>query len=652
MCGISGVVGISGRKEREGLVTRMSTRLSHRGPDGSGLWSDSERHLTLGHRRLAVIDISPSASQPMSCLDGACALVFNGEIYNFRELRQRLEKEGCSFKSDSDTEVLLWACTSWGVETAARRANGMFAFAFWDSRDSSVWLCRDRFGEKPLYWFLEKSRLAFASEVQALTELPFVNREIDRDSLATYAKFNCCSDAKSIYVGVNKLAQGTIARFTLDLNSEPRHEATINYYNPSQEALSAYRTPFRGSFVDAVDELDRVLTESVRLRMISDVPLGAFLSGGIDSSLIVGLMNKLSRSRVKTFTIGFERPDMNEAPYAKGIAQYFDTDHTEVILREEDVTSLVPHMATVYSEPFADSSQLPTFLVSQLARQHVSVALSGDGGDELFGGYNRYHRAKSITRAFFHLHPALRTLMFGALTKVPPNAWDQVALTSQRVIRRRIGAGSLGDRLHKLCQVGKVADRSLVYDRLLTTWDAPVVLGASRPEPVILDSLKELNETEQMMLDDTCRYLPFDILTKVDRAAMSVSLETRIPMLDPNLFHLAWQLPFEYKVNSGEGKLVAKSLLGRYLPESHFNRPKMGFGIPLSEWLRGSLRDWAGDLLDIQTLRNQGYFDPVEVHRIWSEHLSGKRNWQYQIWNILMFQAWLEAQNPSSPTSS
>jgi asparagine synthase (glutamine-hydrolysing) len=652
VCGITGILGPVGTEERERLVGRMTDALQHRGPDGHGVWSDSQIPLTLGHRRLAIIDPSLTAGQPMTCVDQTCAITYNGEIYNFRELRKELESLGCFFKSDSDTEVLLWACVRWGVEEAARRANGMFAFAFWNAKERLLWLARDRFGEKPLYWTLENSLLAFASEIHAFRKIPKFKSEINRQSLASYAKFNYCPDPESIYSSVHKLPPGTVAHFALDSRSEPRHIATSHYYDPITEALRAREAPFVGSFEEAVDAVDHALTESVRLRMISDVPLGAFLSGGIDSSLIVALMSKLSVSPVRTFTVGFDRADMNEAPYAKNVSRLLSTSHTEIILQEEEVTSLVPRMATVYSEPFADSSQVPTFLVSQLARQDVTVALSGDGGDELFGGYNRYHRASSITRAFFRLHPSLRSLASKTLTGVQPEVWDRAQLMGERLLRRTIVGGSLGDRLHKLAKIVEVADKSLVYDQMLSNWCTSVVLGVEPPKPLTVTSCSVFNETEQMMLADTSNYLPFDILTKVDRAAMSVSLETRVPMLDPEVFRLAWQLPFEYKANGGEGKLVAKALLGRYLPESYFNRPKMGFGIPLGEWLRGGLRDWAEDLLNFQTLRSQGYFDPAEVHRLWGEHLSGKRNWQYQIWNILMFQAWLDVQLSPSQINS
>lgn len=642
MCGIAGIAGPLVDNRARHLVESMTDTIRYRGPDGSGYWSPGDAPVAFGHRRLAIIDVTEGGHQPMIMEGGTHAITYNGELYNYLELKKELIDAGCRFVSESDTEVLLKGFALWGPHKMLRKANGMFAVAYWDSTIHQLWLARDRFGEKPLYWAQIGGSLAFASELKPLRCVPGFDSTINRTALADYMKYNACPPPTTIYEGARKLPPGTAACFRVD--SAAGMVSLVEeyvYFDAVAEAIEARSTPFTGSLNEAADAVEAALTESIRIRMLSDVPLGAFLSGGIDSSLTVALMSKISAAPVKSFTIGFTDEHMNEAPYAKRIADILGTDHTEMILDPAAMLQVIPDLAEMYDEPFSDSSQVPTFLVSKVARSKVTVSLSGDAGDELFGGYNRYFLAGSVWRKLSRVPPIGRRAAAKGIRSISPAAWDKLAKPVEKVVRSRVASGGIGDRAHKLASLLASGSESDVYDRMLSVWSDPVVLGVPSPGAAYLPSGSGLSFTERMMLSDTVGYLPNDILVKVDRATMAVSLEGRVPMLDPNVYRLAWRLPLEYKANAGEGKIVLKKVLGRHLPLEAFERPKMGFGIPLDSWLRNELREWAEDLLNPSVMRDQGFFDVGVVQERWHEHQSGRRNWHYLLWSVLMFQSWL-----------
>ena len=636
MCGIVGIAGslaCGDRAVARRLLLDASERIAHRGPDGGRTWACDEAAVGFGHRRLAIIDLSEAANQPMVWPGGRHVIVYNGELYNYLELKSELVADGVAFSTESDTEVLLAACRARGVPQALRRANGMFAFGYADLDANELWLCRDRFGEKPLYYAVWGGSLAFASELKALRPLPGFPCTVDRTSLDLYFRRQAVPAPSTIYQGVRHVRPGAAMRVQLSDRIEPSHATEVVYWSAETAARSARSAPFTGSLSDAADELDDVLGSSVRSRMISDVPLGALLSGGIDSTSVVAQMCRFSTGPVKTFTIGFAEERMSEAAEARKVAAHLGVDHTELTVTASDALALIPRLAEMYDEPFADSSQIPTFLVAQLARAHVTVALSGDGGDELFGGYNRYFLAGEAWGRISRVPRPVRVGAGRVLTKVSIRAWDRVTPLSKRM------SGGVGDRMHKLGSVAGARDAAHLYEMLVTHWDGGIVRGAS---PATVEPLASgMPFTEQMMLRDTVTYLPDDVLTKVDRAAMATSLETRVPILDPEVFRLAWSLPAQYRARAGTGKVVLRELLGRYVPSDLWSRPKAGFGLPLDSWLRGPLRAWGDDLLDGAVLRRQGFLDAEVVTRRWREHVSGSRNWQHQIWDVLMFQSWL-----------
>ena len=646
MCGIAGFIDCSGdiAFPRESLRD-MGSAIAHRGPDGSGEWFDPQARVGLAHRRLAIVDLSKEGAQPMESACGRWVAAFNGEIYNYRSLRRELEEAGVAdWRGQSDTEVLLASIARWGLLESLKRFNGMFALALWDRRDRCLTLARDRFGEKPLYYGWIGPVLAFASELKALRTLPSWNPEIDRDSVGQLMRFSYIAAPDSIFRGVRKLPPGSLASFPA--NASAGHLPRPDLYWQPLDVIACSRgaelTDGPESIVDVVaSELDR----AVALRMNSDVPLGAFLSGGIDSSVVVAAMQAQSRRPVRTFSIGFRESGFDESTHAKRIAGHIGTDHTEFIVGAGDALDVIPALPTLYDEPFADSSQIPTYLVSRLARSHVTVALSGDGGDELFGGYNRHYWAPRIWRVL-RLAPApLRKALANVIRAVPTSGWDSLFDRAARYLpsaRHRLA----GYKLHKLAGVMMAGTPAQFYQQLAGFWlpSDEVVPGASGGSAFLLrDSEwpKDLPYRDLMMAIDALTYLPDDILVKVDRATMAVSLEGRAPFLDPDLFALCWRIPPRLKIRDGVGKWILRQVLYRRVPQSLIDRPKMGFGLPIGDWLTGPLREWAESLLADDAIRKSGLLNPVPIRAAWASQLSGNKGFEYHLWNVLTFQSWL-----------
>ena len=642
MCGIVGFADRSGNMNAGELrvtVQRMAASLRHRGPEDQGCWIDSRYGLALGHRRLSIIDLSAAGHQPMISNCGRYVMVLNGEIYNFRDLRGELERDGGKFRGHSDTEVMLAAICRWGLDGAMQKFNGMFAFALWDKQQGVLHLGRDRAGEKPLYFGWAGETLLFASELKAFRCHPHFSAEIDRDVLALFLRHNFVPAPYSIYKGIRKLPAGVLMTMRMADGS-----CSMNsYWSLRQKVEHGVRHPFRGSESDALIHLDSLLLDAVQLRMESDVPLGAFLSGGVDSSLVVALMQARSARPVKTFTIGFPNPDYDEAPFARRIAQHLGTEHTDLYVTENDTLDVIPQLATIYDEPFADSSQIPTFLVSRLARTAVTVSLSGDGGDELFGGYDKYLRARKIHDALGKIPKFLRSPAATTLTHL-------AGVTD-------ILSKSAGVKAQKLAGMLKAEDAETFHWVLDSYWAFPsdVVPGAREPETAFTDPgqwscRNELLHT--MMFLDALVYLPDDILVKVDRASMAVSLEARVPFLDHRVIEFAWQLPLAMKIDSTGGKKPLRRLLNKYVPATLTDRPKKGFSVPLRKWLVGPLEPWANALLDESRLRQEAYLDPKTVSRKWRDFRSDPSVPAQSLWGLLMFQDWLEKQNQalSAPT--
>ncbi len=624
------------------IVTAMTDAIVLRGPDDSGAWVDSDVGLALGHRRLSILDLSPLGHQPMVSADGRFMLVFNGEIYNFQDLRAELEPHGHSWRGHSDTEVMLAAFCQWGIVESTKRFNGMFAFAVWDKQERVLHLGRDRLGEKPLYYGWIGETFVFGSELKALKPFPNFNAEIDRESLTALLRFNYIPDPLCIYQGFKKLPPATL----LSIRSPTERPQPGYYWSLPQVVERGLDHPFRGSDSEAIDTFESILKKAVGMRMISDVPLGAFLSGGIDSSLIVSMMQAQSTQPVRTFTIGFHEKEYNEAEVAKSVAKHLGTDHTEMYVTGEDVLNVIPQLPQLYDEPFADYSQIPTYLVCKMARQHVTVALSGDAGDELFGGYERYAMGRKIWDKFAWMPPALKKTAATALTVLPPGVLNSFGA---KVLPKRLRHIPVGDKLHKLAEVIAAPGMEALYLNLVSYWKKPleVVINGQEPLTAVTNTAswpRVSDFTHRMMQLDMETYLPGDILTKVDRAAMGVSLEGRIPLLDTDLIEFAWTIPYSMKVRDGKGKWLMREALYRHVPKAMIDRPKRGFGIPLESWLRGPLRDWAEDLLSEARLKREGFFNPAPIRQKWTEHLGGTRNWHFYLWDILMFQAWNQDQ--------
>ena len=651
MCGISGFYSRSS-STFDNVVVKMNLAISHRGPDSNGTWSDKDSGIVLGHQRLSIIDLSLAGHQPMRSSSDRFILTYNGEVYNHLEIRKQIENENSNIKwrGNSDTETLIEAIDLWGVEIALQKIDGMFAFAVWDQKTRSLTLARDRIGEKPLYYGWqgkgENKVFLFGSELKALKVHPEFNREISRDAIALQLRHLCIPAPYSIYKDIYKLLPGHYLQLSendLKKNLLPNSKS---YWSLTEKAIYGNNNRLNLEEKDIQKELEKFLLTSVKKQMISDVPIGVFLSGGIDSSTVAALMQSQSDNPIKTFTIGFDENDYNEAIYAKQIANHLGTDHTELYVSSKKALDVIPNLPTIYDEPFSDSSQIPTYLVSQLARQNVKVALSGDGGDELFCGYNRHVMSKKFSNILRLMPLSLRkTLSFG-IKSISPQNWSKIS----KLLPGLNHYANFGDKIYKGANALEANTLYDLYYKLCSYWQNPTEAVINSKEPNTLlnkfqPELNGLNNQQKMMALDFVTYLPNDILVKVDRAAMASSLETRAPFLDHKLIEFVWKIPHSLKYKNNQGKWILRQILNQYVPKKLTERPKMGFEIPLGNWLRGSLRDWTENLLNEKRLQQEGYFNPKLIRDKWAEHLSGKKNWQNQLWNVLMFQAWMDKNN-------
>lgn len=657
MCGFAGFFGHGTLPVAEWASTlqRMGQTLYHRGPDDSGVWSDYSPGVGLVHRRLAILDLSSAGHQPMVSASGRYVVAFNGEIFNHLALRKELEATVCPpvWRGRSDTETLAAAFEVWGIESALERCVGMFAIALWDRAERCLCLMRDRMGEKPLYYGWGGATIVFGSELKALIAYPGWKAEIDRDALTLLFRHNCIPAPYSIYKNIWKLLPGTCVTISQDDVLQHRLPVPKKYWAIQDVGKQGRETPFRGSDGEALEELERLVTDAVSLQQIADVPLGAFLSGGVDSSLVVALMQAKNSRPIHTFTVGFSEAGYSEAGYARAVAEHLGTKHTEFYVEPNEAREVIPKLPTIYDEPFSDSSQIPTFLISQKAREHVTVSLSGDGGDELFGGYNRYFLGRNLRQTIFRIPIGVRQALARVGMSLSPNVLEAILESTGRWIPQ-FNVQQPSEKAYKAIEALSSDCDTDFYRRLVSHWDSPssLVIGGNEP-PTVLDQLLSSREVEPsfeqwMMATDMQTYLPDDILAKTDRAAMAVSLETRVPLLDHRLVEFSLSLPLHMKIRDGQGKWLLRQMLYKYVPKALIERPKMGFGVPIDSWLRGPLREWAETLLDEARLRREGFLNPGPIRQKWAEHLAGKRNWQYCLWDVLMFQAWLEAEKSSA----
>ncbi|MEM9579917.1 MAG: asparagine synthase (glutamine-hydrolyzing) [Pseudomonadota bacterium] len=646
MCGITGFIwpATTSQQDPEQVVQAMMTAIDHRGPDSQGQWVDPEAGVALGHLRLAIVDLSPAGHQPMISASGRYQLVYNGEIYNHRKLRAALEEAGHApnWQGTSDTEVMLAGFEAWGFEETLARCEGMFAVALWDRKTRVLRLARDRLGEKPLYYGWQGTGrdavFLFGSELKSLRAHPGFKATLRRDALVAMLRHGHVPEDLSIYEGISKLRPGEIAELSAEAPDVVRHR----YWDGGAVAC-APRGP-APSPQEAIEQLEALLLDAVGQQMMSDVPLGAFLSGGIDSSTIVALMQHLSERPVHTFSIGFHEARYNEAEFAKAIADHLGTHHTELYVGDNDLRDVIPRLPQMYDEPFADSSQIPTFLVAELARQHVTVALSGDGGDELFGGYDRYQQGASFLKMLRKIPQPLRALGEGALRGKPAGVLNKVM---EPIRATPQGKEPNGQRLHRLADYARARSTEELHRKMVSFWRFPdaAVIGGQSPASILAEHLPprgDLGDSERMMQLDMLAYMPDDILCKVDRATMAVALESRAPLLDHRVAEFAWGLPLDLKIRDGKSKWVLREVLFRHVPRDLIERPKMGFEVPIGLWLRGGLRDWAEALITPDRLAREGHLDPALIRQIWDQHQAGSHNWGAQLWNVLMFQAWAE----------
>lgn len=663
MCGIAGIFDTSGtttQSELQNIGQRMGNRLTHRGPDAGDVWSDNNSGLVLAHRRLSIIDLSGGA-QPMSSSSGRYVLTYNGELYNYRELRAELVKRGIVFRDHSDTEVLLAALSEWPIEKALSKVVGMFAFALWDQKEKKLILGRDRMGEKPLYYGWVGKSFVFSSELRAFDECPQWEKQIDVDALALFFRHNYVPEPHSIFRGIYKLPVASY--LVVDAKTVKCSPKDFSPFSVSELSSSLSPTVYwsahgplgefsfsPGSEVEAASNLRQLLQSTIKDKLIADVPIGALLSGGVDSSLVTALIQEASPSAVETFSIGFDSEAHDEARYAKSVAAHLGTDHHEMYVSGKDALAVVPEISSIYDEPFADSSQIPTLLISRLARQSIKVALSGDGGDELFGGYNRYVWGQRLTK-IRGATPLVTQKCYRLLVEsLPPRAWNAIGRQAAMLVGPSRAIPMLGDKLYKSLHLIGKRDFFQSYTSLISIWQDSIslVIGSKQVGHGVRtsDILKsQFSEIEKMMALDSLHYLPGDILVKVDRASMSTGLEVRAPLLDHRIVEFALKLPLELKLKNGIGKWLLRQVLYEYIPKPLIDRPKMGFAVPLGDWLRGPLKNWASDLLDQQSLASQGVLNTDLVSEKWREHLSGHRNWEHQLWGVLMFQSWMEKEN-------
>ena len=636
MCGIAGYIGEI--KNPSDCLTKMAQAINHRGPDSNGLWIGQEG-IGLAHTRLSILDLSTAGHQPMHSVSGNYVLIFNGEIYNHEYLRSELESiSNRNWLGHSDTETLLASIEEWGIEDTLAKVKGMFAIALWDKKSKNLYLSCDRIGEKPLYYGWVNQQFVFASELKSIKQFPAFKNEIDRNSLAMFLRFNSIPAPYSIYENIYKLEPGQIIK----IHSKSKQVQKNSFWSIEEVYKNGNMNKFTGTSKEAVDKLEHLLSSAVSSQMQSDVPLGAFLSGGIDSSTIVALMQSFSNSKVNTFTIGFSSKEYDEAKHAAKVAKYLGTDHYDKYVTDSDALNVIPNLPNIYDEPFADSSQIPTFLVSEFAKQKVTVALSGDAGDELFGGYNRYIFSEKTLNTIFKAPSIIKKLISKSIFSISEEKWS--SLLSSHLNNR---FANIGNKIYKTADILSSKNVRDLHLKLVSQIYNPSewLKNANEYKSKLNDDIvrfEELNSIESMMAYDLISYLPTDILTKVDRAAMSVSLETRIPFLDLDVIEFSASLPVEFKIRNGVSKWALREVLYRYVPKDLIERPKMGFGVPLAEWLRGPLKDWAESLLDEKRLQHEGFFNVEFVRDKWLEHLSGNRNWSFQLWNVLIFQAWLE----------
>ncbi len=655
MCGIAGFVNPSrglSRLELEELALKMAATLRHRGPDDFGVWADPAAGVSLGHRRLAIQDLSAEGHQPMQSADGRYVLIYNGEIYNFNDIKSDLQKAGHRFRGHSDTEVMLAAFCEYGINPALEKFIGMFAFALWDRQERTLYLARDRAGEKPLYYGWNRGVFLFGSELKALRAFPNFRDDVDSQALALFMRYSYIPAPHSIYQNIFKLPPGSILKLNATHFESQATPAIEQYWSLWSAVERGLTHPFEGDAPAAAEQLTRLLNEAVARQMVADVPIGAFLSGGVDSSAIVAMMQAQSRRPIKTFSIGFANEEYDEAPFARAVAKHLGTQHTELYLHPGTLLEAIPRMPQIYDEPFADTSQIPTVLLSELARKQVTVSLSGDGGDELFGGYYLYQKTEQVWKNIRRIpHPVrnqLATLLAHAGrigVEIQIRIWREPRF-SKRVFRL--------SELLRASEDRQLYELLIAQSRNLKEWVREPHIPSSLSGAVPWDSVPELRH--RMMFNDFVRYLPDDVLVKVDRAAMSASLETRIPLLDRRVVEFAWSLPLHFKQRHGHGKWLLRQVLHRYVPRELVERPKQGFAAPVEEWVRAELRPWAEELLAESRLRQHGFFQERNVRRKWEDHLSGKGDWGRPLWNVLMFQGWLEAQKsqqasvtPASP---
>ena len=640
MCGIAGFLDarVNGRNDRwESDAEAMQNSLQHRGPDDRGTWIDTDAGIALAHLRLSIVDLSPAGHQPMVSSDGRYVVVYNGEVYSHEPVRAQLQDRGVTFRGHSDTEVILESVAAFGVKATAEWLIGMFAIALWDRKERTLTLVRDRLGIKPVYWAKFGGLFLFGSELKALRAHPGWQPRINRSAVAAYLRHSYVPAPHTIYEGVQKLEPGTI--LTLPWKGEPRTE---KFWDARAVACAGIESPLAGDDREMTDQLEALLQDAVKRRMMADVPLGAFLSGGIDSSTVVALMQSAGMGTTRTFSIGFENESYDESQHAAAVARHLRTDHTELTVTAQQARDVIPKLPLMYDEPFADSSQIPTYLLSALTRKHVTVALSGDGGDELFAGYNRYQLARKFWRGISLLPRPVRSAIADAVTSISPTHWSFGA----SVLPKRQRYAEAGDKIHKIAAALRISDSSALYRRLVSNWEPTEVMpGTAEPRGLLWDESVAQDFPDllqRMQFLDLVTYLPDDILTKVDRASMAVALEARVPLIDHRVVEFSWRLPSHAKIRGGKGKWLLRQVLYRHVPEHLVERPKMGFGIPLGDWLRGPLHDWAEHLLSKERLDAAGLVDSTVVRKHWDEHQKGTRNWQYLLWDVLMLEAWRE----------